>query len=179
MTGPIHETRTIPSCLCFPEHGPAIILLQAAPPGRTVRPAMKENKCSARMTDFVMPLAAVALLMVFAAGCENDNGPDPVYADLRGNWTGYYEAPGRHEDLTANITQQGSNLVIETSLTGVGQNFTGIITSDGKIRLTDSYDGETWTSYGEVSSHYVRIRDYLFDPDLGADSPEQTIYLSR
>jgi len=140
---------------------------------------MKENKWFARMTALLIPVAAAGFLMIFAAGCEDDNGPDPVYADLRGDWTGYYERPGRHEDLTAHISQQGSNLVIETSLTGIGQNFTGIITSDGHIRLTDSYDGETWTSYGEVSSHYVRIRDYLFDPDLGADSPEQTIYLMR
>lgn len=140
---------------------------------RLIRKRFIESACISAI--FIAGLF-LALLM---AGCEEDSGPDPVYADLRGDWTGYYERPGRHEDLTAHITQIESNLTIETSLTGRGQHLSGTISSDGYIRLTDSYDGETWTSYGDVSSHYIRIRDYLFDPDLGRDSPEQTIYLTR
>jgi hypothetical protein len=62
----------------------------------------------------------------------------------------------------------------------VGAFFTGSIDEDGVIRLTDGFDGETWTSYGEVSGNYIRIRDYLMNlGEAGGDIPEQDIYLRR
>jgi hypothetical protein len=122
---------------------------------------------------------AVCLVAVcwIPAGCED--GPDPVGADIGGSWTGRYERPGYSEPLTATVDQHGSNITITTSKTGVGHLLLGTISSEARIDVIDQYDGEEWTSYGPVTETSLRIRDYLFDPELGGDSPEQDIYLSR
>ena len=98
---------------------------------------------------------------------------------LSGSWSGRYTSPTLTVPLTAKIRQSGDTLIIQTTKAGVGHLLTGTIGSAGNIMLTDSMDGETWTSYGTVTENNMVIRDYLYKPELGSDSPEQDIYLSR
>lgn len=114
------------------------------------------------------------------AGCGGGNGDDgPKYVDLSGNWTGRYVSPEVNQNVVATITQDRDALVIETSLRSIGHVLTGNIDTNGQIRLTDAFDGETWTSHGPVSTNAFLIRDYLWDPILGRESPDQGIYFNR
>jgi hypothetical protein len=130
-----------------------------------------------------MKRAAFLTLLVCSGfiflGCEDSDRAPPVGTDIGGNWTGYYERPGYHEDLQAEVEQDGSSLVITTTLAGNGHQLTGTIDTGSFIYVTDGYDGETWTSYGQVTPNYIYIRDFLWDPDLGNRSPVQGIYLFR
>ena len=135
--------------------------------------------------------AAVMSLLIFE-GCNdgggggtsvnvtNDTGTVSTSSlDLSGSWRGRYTSPTQDVPLTAKIRQSGDTLIIQTTKQGVGHLLTGTIASSGNIMLTDSMDGETWTSYGQVTENNFLIRDYLYKPELGSDSPEQDIYLSR
>ncbi|MCX7818295.1 MAG: hypothetical protein N2652_03675 [Kiritimatiellae bacterium] len=131
-----------------------------------------------------MMAAVIALLMAAMDGCNSGGGgtggsPGSAGIDLSGTWQGQYVAPGVEIPLSAKIRQSGDSIIIQTTKDGVGHLLTGVMRADGSLLLTDSFDGETWTSYGPVTESYVRIRDYLYDPSLGSDSPEQDIYLSR
>lgn len=133
-----------------------------------------------RDAQLIVGLSALAVVL---SGClgggGGGGGPSPVGSDLRGKWSGYYKSPDQRVNLTATIKQEGNALTIETTKEGVGHLLTGTIDDDSYVFLTDAFDGETWTSYGEVSHDYLRIRDYFYDPELRRDSPEQDIYLSR
>jgi len=130
---------------------------------------------SDRMAGYAALLLAA---MFFMTGCEDDSGPAPVGADIGGNWSGYYTRPGRRIDLTATIDQHGSNIVIQTSLPTEGHLLSGIIREDAFVSVKDQYTGEIWTSWGEVTSEHLMIRDYLVS-GTNTDWPEQRIYLSR
>lgn len=126
-------------------------------------------------------LTTVSLLVLAACndGGGSTGGPSSSGFNLSGSWSGRYQSPDMQLALTAKIRQDGDTLIIQTTKEGVGHLLTGTISTNGSIMLTDSLDGETWTSYGEVTDVYVRIRDYLYNPALGSDQPEQDIYLSR
>ena len=117
------------------------------------------------------------------AGCNDGSGGGGGSSSsgltIGGKWSGRYVNPSQSMSLSAEISQQGNSVIISTTKSGVGHLLTGTITDGGNLRLTDSYDGETWTSYGPVTANSIRIRDYLYDPELGSDSPEQDIYLNR
>lgn len=125
-------------------------------------------------------LMVCILVMLSIIGCE-DGGDDYewVGASIGGMWHGHYQSPSRNEELTAQITQNGTNITITTTLVGVGHEFHGLINEEAHLWLIDQYDGEIWTSRGAVTSTSIVIRDYLWDPDLGGDSPLQYIFLSR
>lgn len=124
--------------------------------------------------------SVLLLLTGMLSGCENgSDGAGSVGPDISGQWSGKYVSPSYSEVLTAYISEDGASVLIETTKTGVGHLLSGVIAENGDLRMTDQYDGETWTSYGAVTPSYVRIRDYLFNPSLGSDSPEQDIYLTR
>ena len=124
-------------------------------------------------------LAVLVLLGVCLTGCEP--GTDaPVFADISGKWTGVYTYPGRSEQISALIRQNGSSLVIETSKSGVAHFFSGTISSDGWIEVVDHYNNKTWTSLGTITSTHVFIRDYLLELYSGTgNTPEQNITLDR
>ena len=120
------------------------------------------------------------LMMVLLAGCGGGDGDDgPTFLDLSGDWSGRYVGPDGDQDLQATITQEQDALIITTSLQGIGQLFTGNIDTNNEITLTDAYDGEIWTSHGIVATHSFLVRDYLYDPLLGTNSPDQGIYFDR
>ena len=125
-------------------------------------------------------LLAGMLIILLVAGCEDD-GDDYrwVGAPIGGMWHGYYQSPSRHEELTAQIVQDETNVTITTTLVGVGHEFHGLINGEAHLWLIDQYDREIWTSRGAVTSTNVVIRDYLWDPALGGDSPMQYIFLYR
>lgn len=132
-----------------------------------------------------------ALWLAAGAGCleggENDRGPLPGQADLRGIWTGVYyqeQAPGAtRRELTARVRQDGDGIMIRTSLSGVGERFTGRMEPDGNLYLIDAHDGEDWTTHLEFrpSAGRLRISDFLRppDPEGDPDPPKQVIDLRR
>jgi hypothetical protein len=122
------------------------------------------------------------LMLVLLAGCgggDGDGGGEPTFLDLSGDWSGRYVGPDGDQDLEATITQEQDALTITTSLEGIGHSFAGSIDTNNEILLTDAFDGETWSSYGIVATNSFLVRDYLFDPLLGSNSPDQGIYFDR
>ncbi|MBP7276395.1 MAG: hypothetical protein KBA51_09360, partial [Kiritimatiellae bacterium] len=99
--------------------------------------------------------------------------------NIEGSWNGSYQSPTESRGLTAEIDQAGRRLTILTSLPGEGQVFTGYFRDNGSIYLEDGTTGEIWTSIGGISSSRFTIRDYLYDSNLGTNSPEQDIFFSR
>ena len=97
---------------------------------------------------------------------DSSQGPPKI----SGNWSGTYSwSDGTHVmNVRASIEQNGSGLVIRTSKAAPGRLLTGQIRSNGRIRLTDSDDGEIWsTFYGPVSASHVKIADYLIPTPAG------------
>ncbi|MBM4155397.1 MAG: hypothetical protein FJ221_10270 [Lentisphaerae bacterium] len=131
-------------------------------------------------------LAALLLCttaMVWACGC-NDSGdgggtPGTSGINLSGSWTGEYTSPGIRIPVQARIRQSGDAVVIQTTKSGVANFLTGTMGPNGFLFMTDSVDAETWTSNGDVTESSFLIRDYLYDPSLGSDSPEQDLILHR
>lgn len=110
------------------------------------------------------PWRALAALVVAGAiiGCEDDSGSAaPSGLDISGHWSGRYVSPGQEESITADVTQDGASVVIGTSKKGPGELLIGVITPDDRLQLVDEYDGETWTSDGEVTANEMVIRDFL------------------
>ncbi len=127
----------------------------------------------------------VVSAVVLAGGCndgnDNDGGGTPGTAgiNLSGSWTGEYTSPGVSVSLRARILQNGNAVIINTTKDGVASFLSGTMGPDGFLFLTDSVDAETWTSYGDVTANSFIVRDYLYDPTLGSDSPEQDLILRR
>ena len=97
---------------------------------------------------------------------DSDRGPPKI----AGKWSGKYSwSDGTHlMSVSATIEQNGNSLVIRTSKAAPGRLLTGQIRSNGKIRLTDSDDGEIWsTYYGAASANHVKIADFLIPTPAG------------
>lgn len=144
------------------------------------------TRCSRFICRFIRGLA----LIVFLTGCDdgggdNSSGPGTDYPDIAGDWSGTYYQTHRAggEALTASIKQSEDAVIIKTSRAdGVGKSFTGSISTDGEMILTDAFDGETWTTYyGPSDSSQITIADYLYPPRAGeaVKPPLQVIRLKR
>ena len=138
-----------------------------------------------RLLRFLFILAfGFDLLLAGCNGGGGGGGEPPVGPNLNGDWAGSYYGvrtgdPGRRA-VTANIRHRGTTVIINTSLTGAGATLTGTIDPDGEMVLTDPYDGETWTTHVRPASPTrVQVADYLYDDELGAESPLRVIDLSR
>ena len=104
------------------------------------------------------------------AAKDNDNGSGGGTPKIAGKWLGKYSwSDGTHlMSVSATIEQNGNSLVIRTSKAAPGRLLTGQIRSNGRIRLTDSDDGEIWsTYYGPVSANHVKIADFLIPTPAG------------
>jgi len=108
----------------------------------------------------------VACALTGAPGCDDgDSGSSktPVGPDLRGKWDGIYYFEGIFNtattELTAKISQNADAIVLTTSLSGTGARFTGQIDADGTMLLTDSQDGEVWTTSYPATETLVEISD--------------------
>lgn len=119
-----------------------------------------------------------AVMTGLLTGCEDDSSASdsPQGPDVSGEWSGTYDRPGFSEPLSAKITQREDMIVIETTLSGLGELFTGTIGQSGYIEVMDNSNGKTWTSLGAISPSHVFIRDYL---NVGASEAVQSITLNR
>lgn len=128
----------------------------------------------------VVIAAAVATGLV--TGCEDDGSSSgsesPIGPAVGGSWNGSYSRPGYSEPLSAEIIQNGSSLVIETTKSSPGHFFTGQISADGYIQVMDEGTGKTWTSQGAITANHVYIRDYL-DVSIDEAGGVQAITLDR
>ena len=134
-------------------------------------------------------LALLALGVFFQPGCENDDSLSgyeqalPVGPDISGSWHGRYyidDDPGVSTLITAEVIHAGSTVIIVTSKTGEGSVFEGSIDATGHMGLIDFDDGEKWTTFfGPASAGSLVVADYLWDDDLGNDSPLAIIELVR
>jgi hypothetical protein len=79
----------------------------------------------------------------------------------------------------AKVVQSGDSVVLQSTKEGPGQFLTGNMGADGMLLMTDAVDGETWTSFGEVTPRSFTVRDFFYDPLLKSDSPDQRLVLSR
>ena len=102
-----------------------------------------------------------------------------------GGWSGVIYAtdlPGR-TSIKATITQTGDAVVITTSRPGGthAHRFTGSITGAGKMRITDAFDGEVWSTYfGNATSAYIKLADFERPPKAGSTNDDFfVIELSR
>lgn len=105
-----------------------------------------------------------------AAKDDDDDDSDRGPPKIAGKWSGTYSwSDGTHAmSVRATIEQNGSGLVIRTSKAAPGRLLTGQIRSNGRIRLTDSDDGEIWsTYYGAASANHVKIADFLIPTPAG------------
>lgn len=105
-----------------------------------------------------------------AAKDDDDGDSGQTTPKIAGNWSGTYSwSDGTHlMNVRASIQQNGGALVIRTSKAAPGRLLTGQIRSSGRIRLTDSDDGEIWsTHYGAASANHVKIADYLIPTPAG------------
>lgn len=90
------------------------------------------------------------------------------------NWVGYFVEGGSNvkQNLMASIVLTGTNVTIETSLTGLGHYFVGTINSNGDMLIYDDYDGEDWTThYGPATAKAISIYDYIRPPSPSDPSP--------
>lgn len=132
-------------------------------------------------------LARFLFVTFVVAGCDptgGGSGTKPVGPDIRGKWSGEFYTirlePPRRQTVTAEIRQDGDAVVVKTSRTGTAANLTGTINAAGRMTMTDAADGETWTTYfGPATASRVRLADFLYDDDLGADSPMYVLDLKR
>ncbi|MBU4458981.1 MAG: hypothetical protein KJ579_00330 [Verrucomicrobia bacterium] len=149
-------------------------------------------------------IAAAVFAVALLAGCgEGDSdGAPPRRGGLRstsdgdsnsvstassalrlvGKWSGmFYNAQsGGNGAISATITQEGDVVTIDTSLPGLGGYFTGTVDAAGNMWLTDSWDGEMWTTHmGPATGNYMIIQDYVDDPDGSGEQFLNTIELSR
>lgn len=135
--------------------------------------------------------AAVAIGVGLSGGGGSDPAPvvtpdpepvaDPVGADLAGtNWSGVLVLGKKKtqikENVTATITQNGTEIEITTSSTQeYGKHFKGKIDKNGEILVYDQTTGEDWTTYEKPAKwNAVDLFDKVDDlTDL------DELYLSR
>ena len=135
------------------------------------------------MKNFLASFLSVLVFILFdgcnTGGGEDGGAPGDAGIDISGSWSGEYVSPSERVSLSAKIRQSGNSIIIQTTKAGVGNLLTGTMDAEGRLLLIDAFDGETWTSYGAVTEHSIRIRDYLLIPTPGVESPEQDIFLRR
>lgn len=127
----------------------------------------------------------IVLFLAAFFGCDDGGGhASPVGVDIHGRWSGEYYIEGdSHVVITARISQDGDAVVMKTDKAEPpAQSFSGTINEESFIVLTDASDGETWTSYGTVTTTHLTVTDYTrgaHDGESWADIPRQIIDLSR
>lgn len=130
----------------------------------------------------LLQLAALLLVPALLTGCEGDSGSaSPSGLNISGHWSGEYISPDDSESVSAEISQDGTSVVIATSKpSGTGRLLVGILTADDRLELVDEHDGQTWTSQGDVTASHIRIRDFLLGSGAFEGAPpEQDIVLDR
>jgi len=144
-------------------------------------------------TDILKPLflvifVAAGLIALWGCGSDSgDSGPKRIGPNVDGaSWSGFYfnSASGFQENLTATITHTSNDIVIVTTkMEPPAQRFTGTISTNGTMLLTDSYDGETWTTFfGPATRKFVKIADFARVPEDQEDDinvPIKFVELSR
>ena len=88
----------------------------------------------------------------------------PVGPSIEGSWSGELRLINYGtEAVTAQITQNGGDIEIETTSTlPYGRYFSGTINKSGYIYVMDADTGQTWTTLeGNASSHHIRLYDYV------------------
>jgi len=128
-------------------------------------------------------------VLLGVVGCEDyfeEPYDGPHVPDISGDWTGsffYYEyssskipvQPGKgsrrgETSITATITlneTDHSYVTITTSREGRGHRFTGRIDAAGNMNMTDSYDGETWTTHkSRATTERVELNDIAWEDEL-------------
>jgi hypothetical protein len=106
----------------------------------------------------------------------------PTGVSIAGRWKGTFFDPVANttQGIRASISQDGDQVTIDTTLPDVGSFLTGTIRPNGHIRLTDAWDGETWTTHaGPATSSHIIIQDYVRDPTTGSMNLLNTIDLTR
>jgi hypothetical protein len=93
---------------------------------------------------------------------EDSAGSPP---NIAGSWSGTMYTDNTllptRRSLSASISQDNDAVSIKTSLSGVGSSFSGRISSNGSMTLTDNSTGETWTTYRRpATSSYIEIADF-------------------
>jgi len=124
----------------------------------------------------------ICTLMILS-GCDRGGkesvgggtGSTSPYLDIRGSWSGSFfrtDVLGS-TPVNATISQDKDALSIRTDLPpGLANSFTGTITAGGDIRLTDGYDGETWTTYyGPATADFIKIADFIVPPSTENPHP--------
>ena len=131
-------------------------------------------------------LVALALAAVYlTSGCnDGSSSSPPIGPDLRGTWGGvYYRTDGGpRTPLTAKVRQDGDAIYISTDRVDgpTGRKLTGTMTPEGRMTLTDAYDGETWTTfYGPARTNQCRVADYVHPPHVPENNPLYGIDLRR
>jgi hypothetical protein len=99
---------------------------------------------------------------------------------LSGSWSGSASVLGDLDpggtQITATVQQSGDAITIRTSLTTIGANFSGSVDSDGCIRLTDAFDGETWTThFQKATDNHIQIADFLRPPSSEEPLPPTSV----
>ena len=125
---------------------------------------------------FCSALAGLGTITLLTSACNEgggDKGSPGVGQSIAGkNWTGsLYATDGTNRrSLKATITQNRDAIVITTDLpgSGIARRLTGTFDKSGKIRATDPYDGEIWsTFFGPAHGNYIKLADYSTRPVPG------------
>ncbi len=116
--------------------------------------------------------ALAALSSACNDGGEDKGGPGVGQSVAGKNWTGsLYATDGTNRRaLKATITQNRDAIVITTDLpgSGIARRLTGSFDKSGRIRVTDPYDGEIWSTYfGPAHGNYIKLADYTTRPVPG------------
>jgi hypothetical protein len=88
--------------------------------------------------------------------------------------SGLVAAVGNTESVRATIEVIGDSMIVTTSRPagGTAHRLTGTLRSDGNFRLTDSFDGEIWSSYeGPASPNHVILLDFVNPPSSANPRP--------
>jgi len=139
------------------------------------------------MSNRVLLMVAAAVAIVFGAGCEEEYD-GPVVPNIAGNWRGsyyFYEqddkgaidlSKGSRRGLraiTATVVQNEDNhmyVSITTSKSGRGHHFYGTIDGMGNMRMVDSYDGETWTTFNRrATPQVIELNDLVLSGEIKDD----------
>jgi len=144
-------------------------------------------------------MVAAAAAMIFSTGCEEEYD-GPVVPDISGSWTGSYyfnEKGGKSaidlskgsrrglRSITATVAQNEdnhANVTITTSNSGRGHHFYGTIDAIGNMRMIDSYDGETWTTFNRrATSQLIELNDLILSGEIkdGVGQGLMTVLLNR
>ena len=124
----------------------------------------------------VIPLLIVFLVCM--SGCEGDgsssfDGTGSV-PDLAGTWTGTYyieeDDTGTRfnsQSISATVTQSGISVSIVTSKGGTAHELVGEIDASGNMLMTDSFDGETWSTFNRAATEsLIELNDILREDEI-------------